>query len=149
MTRFATTLICLGLTAALPGAATACATASSGAKCASVMGSTAIHHRSTGKWLSVRPPEDLQTASAPREIETLSTRTGGKWLNVAPAAPPVEVGDTLPKEYMVLTNTRYFGLPPVGDNWKYYRVERDIYRVENGTRTVLERVTNWANARFP
>ena len=76
-------------------------------------------------------------------------RGGGKWLSVTPAPPPVEIGDTLPKRYMLLTNTRYYGLPPAGDGWKYYRVEREVYRVENGTRRVLEKVTHWTNRRFP
>ncbi len=79
---------------------------------------------------------------------TEQTEAGAKWLSVPPAPPPVEIGEILPDEYQVLMNAGYYGLPPVESGWRYHRVENDVYRVENGTRRVLERVTSQANRAF-
>lgn len=73
---------------------------------------------------------------------------GAKWLRVPVAPPPVSIGDILPPDYMMLMNTAYYGLPPVGNGWRYYRVERDVFRVDNKTREVLERVTDRTNRAF-
>lgn len=77
------------------------------------------------------------------------TPNGPRFLSVAPAPPVVEPGDIVPEGYQMMTNTRFYGLPPVRDGWVYYRIERDVYRVDYATREVLEKVTHWANARFP
>lgn len=73
----------------------------------------------------------------------------GKWLRVTPREPEVEIGETLePGKYRILFNTDYYGLPPVAGGWVYYRVGRDIFRVDRETREVLEKVTRQANRAF-
>lgn len=57
--------------------------------------------------------------------------------------PPVQPGDILPRgEYNMLMNAPYYGLPRAQDGWVYFRVERDIVRVQLRTMQVLEIVTS-------
>ncbi len=78
----------------------------------------------------------------------LAITTSAKWISVPQSPPLVEIGDVLPEEYLVLMNAGYYGLPPVGEGWRYYRVKRDVYRVENASRRVLEQVTDQTNGAF-
>ncbi|EKE45538.1 hypothetical protein OCGS_0628 [Oceaniovalibus guishaninsula JLT2003] len=69
----------------------------------------------------------------------LSSGKAGKWLRVPPRPTAFAVGDTLPTDrHMTVTGTEYLGLPPARDGWLYYRVGREIYRVDRRTGTVLE-----------
>ncbi|NKB27218.1 MAG: hypothetical protein GKR99_06540 [Rhodobacteraceae bacterium] len=101
--------------------AQACLTAGSGAKCA--------------------------TAAESRfGIGAGALSSGGAKFQKAPERVyPVQIGDTLPDTYYILMNTRRYGLPPPKDGWMYFRVEREVYRVDSRTREVLERVTDQAN----
>ena len=55
---------------------------------------------------------------------------------------PYAVGETLPRgAFQVLFNATYCGLPPARDGWSYFRVERDVMRVDLATMQVLEIVT--------
>ncbi len=79
-------------------------------------------------------------------IGAADTQAGGAKFQKAPEPIyPVEVGDTLPPQYYILMNTRRYGLPPPRDGWMYFRVEREVYRVDARTREVLERVTEQAS----
>jgi len=61
------------------------------------------------------------------------------------APPAVSQGDILPRgEYNMVMNAPYFGLPRARDGWVYFRVERDIVRVQLRTMEVLEIVTDQA-----
>ena len=56
---------------------------------------------------------------------------------------PYAVGDTLPRgAYNMLFNATYCGLPPAQSGWSYFRVERDVMRVDLATMTVLDVVTS-------
>lgn len=75
--------------------------------------------------------------------------SGGIVFKKAPQAPPpVEIGDILPDKYTMLMNRKRYGLPPVGANWHYYRVEARVYRVAYPSREVLEDVTHMVNRAF-
>ena len=59
--------------------------------------------------------------------------------------PAVNVGDILPRgQYNMVMNAPYYGLPRARDGWVYFRVERDIVRVQLRSMEVLEIVTNEA-----
>ncbi|MCR8723469.1 hypothetical protein [Frigidibacter sp. ROC022] len=62
--------------------------------------------------------------------------------------PTYKVGDTLPEEYQMLTNTGYYGLPPARDGWLYFRVEHQLFRVDRKSRVILEDATREANKAF-
>ena len=73
---------------------------------------------------------------------------------VAPAArlgpPPVEIGEILDRgRYSMLMNAAYYGLPLPQDGWVYFRIERDVYRVDYRTMEVLERATAEAARNWP
>ena len=100
-----------------PAASAQCATAGTGAKCA-VAG------------------------------QGLSGGGAGKWLRAPERPPAARVGDRLvPGEHFRLINTRRYGLPPAGDDWVYYKLDRDIFRVDRDTLEVLEDVTDRARFR--
>ncbi|RVV98886.1 hypothetical protein EKE94_08325 [Mesobaculum littorinae] len=95
---------------ALANPAGACATASTGAKCASVGDGTGLGG-GAGKWL--KAPE--------RVVEH-------------------DVGGTLPRgEFNVVLNTAYHGLPPATADWLWYSVGYDYLRVDRRTMEILER----------
>jgi hypothetical protein len=74
---------------------------------------------------------------------------GARFLKPDKITPsPFEIGDLLPDEYQILTNTRYYGLPPARDGWQYYRVEHRLLRVDRLTREILEDATHEANRAF-
>jgi hypothetical protein len=58
------------------------------------------------------------------------------------------IGDRLPDDYMMLTNTEYYGLPPARDGWSYFRVEHRLFRVDRASREILEDATHEANRAF-
>ena len=73
-------------------------------------------------------------------------------VKVAPAPPPVEIGEVLERgRYSMLMNAAYYGLPlpQDGDGWVYFRIERDVYRVDYRSMTVLERATGETARNFP
>ena len=111
-----TLILCL-----LSTPASACLTAGSGAKCATAADS-----------LFGIGAEDLNSG-------------GAKFQKAPERVYPVKIGNTLPAQYYILMNTRRYGLPPPKDGWMYFRVEREVYRVDSRTREVLERVTEQAN----
>lgn len=61
---------------------------------------------------------------------------------------PFSAGDTLPEGYMILLNSEYYGFPPAGPGWMYFRAEDHVLRVDYATREVLEDVTYMANRAF-
>ena len=67
-----------------------------------------------------------------------------------PAPPPVEIGEVLERgQYSMLMNAAYYGLPLPRDGWVYFRIDRDVYRVDYRTMTVLERATGETARNFP
>ena len=90
----------------------------------------------------------LNGAKCVEARQVSASRTDFRFEMAPRSAAPVHEGDVLPDDYMVLTNTSYYGLPPVRDGWLYYKVGDDIFRVDHGSRKVLERVTHMANAAF-
>jgi hypothetical protein len=74
---------------------------------------------------------------------------GGRFLKPAKVTPkPYDVGDILPDEYLMLTNTGYYGLPPAQDGWVYFRVQHWLFRVDLRSRRILEDATYEANRAF-
>ncbi len=49
----------------------------------------------------------------------------------------------------MVMDARWYGLPPAQDGWVYFRIERDVYRVDYVTMTVLERATAEAGRNWP
>ncbi len=65
------------------------------------------------------------------------------------SVPLVAPGDMLERgEYRMLFGTLRYGLPPPADGWVYFRIGRDIARVQLDTLEVLEIVTDQANRAF-
>jgi hypothetical protein len=62
--------------------------------------------------------------------------------------PRFNIGDRVPDEYQILTNTAYYGLPAPSDGWVYMRVEHRLFRVDLGTRQVVADTTHEANRAF-
>ncbi|KQI68483.1 hypothetical protein AN189_09185 [Loktanella sp. 3ANDIMAR09] len=68
----------------------------------------------------------------------------------APEPAPVNIGDVLePGQYSMVMNAAYYGLPLPRDGWVYFRISRDVYRVDYRTLTVLERATDGAARNWP
>lgn len=58
------------------------------------------------------------------------------------SAPAYAVGDTLPRgAFSMLMNAPYHGLPRAQGGWVYFKVGRDVMRVDLDTMTVLDIVT--------
>lgn len=85
-------------------------------------------------------------AATGSSAQTCRIQTAGSSCVVVPQAQryvsPYQPGDTLPRgEFNLLFNATYCGLPPARDGWSYFRVERDVMRVELSTMMVIEIVT--------
>ena len=66
-----------------------------------------------------------------------------------PRPDPVQIGEILQRgEYSMMLNAGCYGLPPVEDGWVYMQIERDIYRVDWRSHTVLEKVTHQASLNW-
>ena len=64
--------------------------------------------------------------------------------------PPVTIGEVIQKgKYSMVMDARWYGLPPAKDGWVYFRIERDVYRVDYVTMTVLERATAETGRNWP
>ena len=86
-----------------------------------------------------------ETAKPRVTVVDPATRDYGR----APGAQLFATGDTLPSgEFNVLLNTEYYGLPAVGSDWLYYRVDNRVVKVNRRTMEVLEDVTHLTNAAF-
>ena len=82
-------------------------------------------------------------------IGPVLTGAGGIQFLHAPASPaPFGIGEKLPESYPVLTNTQYYGLPPVQNGWLYYKAEGRLYRVDRVSREILGDATAEANKAF-
>ena len=69
---------------------------------------------------------------------------------VKKAPPPVQIGEIIPRgKYSMVMDARWYGLPPARDGWIYYRIEKDVYRVDYRTMEVLERATDEAGRNWP
>ncbi|MCF7700458.1 hypothetical protein [Loktanella sp. M215] len=78
-------------------------------------------------------------------------QSGAKTIK-APAPPPplVAVGDTLERgTYSMVMDATWYGLPPAQDGWVYFRIGRDVFRVDYVTLEVLENVTAQAGRNWP
>ena len=61
-----------------------------------------------------------------------------KFLAVEPSEPTFRVGDAFPVyEHNMLIDPERYGLPRVDGNWRYYAVDRVVYRVDAHAHTVL------------
>ena len=77
-----------------------------------------------------------------------STEKSSHFTKVEQKPLPVEIGEALPYDYMLLLNSEYFGLPPAQDGWAYFRVEGRVLRADFDTREVIEDVTHMTNRAF-
>ena len=69
---------------------------------------------------------------------------------VKKSPPPVAIGEVIPRgKYSMVMDATYYGLPPAQDGWIYYRIEKDVYRVDYRTMTVLERATEETSRNWP
>lgn len=100
------------------------------------------------RWLALLPCLLATTAEAQCRIQT----SGSNCVRVpdsqiTPRA--YNAGDILPRgEFNMLMNSRYYGLPRARDGWVYFRVDRDIMRVDLATMEILEIVTDEASRNF-
>ena len=63
----------------------------------------------------------------------------GKWLLQSDLPPGYAVGDEFPiYQYSMIMDLRRYGLEKVTGNWRYYKVDNVIYKVNPDTRTVME-----------
>lgn len=93
---------------------------------------------------------------APAAFADCATSATAAKCTAAPAAASSDddisellVGSPLPEgEYQLLLNTEYFGLPPAGKGWMYYRVGNRAYRASPDTLEVLEDVTSMTNSAY-
>jgi hypothetical protein len=77
-------------------------------------------------------PKDAQT-------ESLTART----IRLPPRPPAFAQGEVFPvDQHNILMNPERYGLPPVDGPWRYYRIEHEVFRVDNATQEVLEVVTD-------
>ncbi|MEQ3625253.1 MAG: hypothetical protein ABNH26_10805 [Celeribacter sp.] len=130
LTATVASLLAVGLSLALPRAAQACPTESAGAGCGGALSDTS----GGAKFVRV----------APREIQTASL-DGARRLSAPAPRNLLDPGAALPDDYMMLLNSEYYGLPQNQDGWAYFHGDKQIYRVEQASRKVLERVTAQAN----
>ena len=73
-----------------------------------------------------------------------------KVVPVRKVPPPVEIGEIIPRgKYSMVMDARWYGLPPAQDGWIYYRIGRDVYRVDYRTMEVLERATDETSRNWP
>ena len=76
---------------------------------------------------------------------------GGKCLTPPENSGFVEVtaGEVVPKgQGQILLNAEYYGLPPTGGDFWYFRVGDQVFRVKSDTLEVLEDVTAQMNRAF-
>lgn len=80
----------------------------------------------------------------------LACADDAKCLTAPESAPAAfAAGDVLPRgQYQVLLNSEYYGLPPARSDAWYFRVDQRVMRVDPGTMTVIEDVTELTNAAF-
>lgn len=78
-----------------------------------------------------------------------SAGTAGRRVAAGPAVARFQPGDVLPQgRYRRFLNSGYYGLPPVGDDWRYYEVEGRILRVRPDTLEVIGDATAETNRAF-
>lgn len=66
------------------------------------------------------------------------------------APPPVAIGELIPRgKYSMVMDATWYGLPPARNGWIYYRIARDVYRVDYTTMEVLERATSETSRNWP
>lgn len=77
-------------------------------------------------------------------------KTTRKILKTRVPEPAFKTGDDFPLDaHNVLMNPARYGLPKADGRWRYYKVEREVYRVDPTTRKVLGRVTDIRSALLP
>lgn len=66
-------------------------------------------------------------------------KQGHRWVLQNPRAPDFAVGDAFPVyEYSMLMELDRYGLAPVDGPWRYYLVNRMIYKVAADSHLVIE-----------
>jgi hypothetical protein len=65
---------------------------------------------------------------------------GAKCAEAPTRSSLLEPGAQLPEGARLLFNPSYYGLPPSDGSWRYYIVERVLYRADAETGAILERV---------
>lgn len=116
-------LRCVVLLLLWAGPAQACLTAGTGAKCQRAADSV------FGIGAADQPTDRIAAG-------------GAKFQKAPEPVYPVDIGQELPANYYMLANSASYGLPRPSDGWTYFRVEREVYRVNLVSREVLERVTD-------
>ncbi len=67
----------------------------------------------------------------------------------APKVDMLDAGTTLPRGvYNVIIMADYYGLPPVQDGWVYMDIDRQVYRVDFSSHTVIDNVTHQTAANW-
>ena len=82
----------------------------------------------------------LATLSSPALAQCRLMATAGKCVTVERTSPPpLEAGSPLPEDARMVMNPTYYGLPRVDGDFRYYVIDRQIYRVSNATLEVIDR----------
>ncbi len=83
----------------------------------------------------------VATLAAPAHAQCRLMATAGKCVTATrPAPPPLGAGSPVPEHARMVMNPTYYGLPRVNGNFRYYVVNRDVYRVDNATLEIIDRV---------
>lgn len=90
---------------------------------------------------AVRAPAARGETAAGLAPAAATAVPGPKFIRAEPKPPAFATGEDFPvyQHSMLLDPPRY-GLPAVSGNWRYYRVDGDVYRVDAATHKVIERV---------
>jgi hypothetical protein len=93
----------------------------------------------------------LTVAAAPAQAQCRMAAAGAcVSVPIKKSLPPVTIGEVIQKgKYSMVMDARWYGLPPAQDGWVYFRIERDVYRVDYITMTVLERATAETGRNWP
>ena len=82
----------------------------------------------------------LVASVCPRDVPSTMT---ARFIRLPPRPPAFAVGEAFPiADHSLLMNPARYGLPAVSGNWRYYRVNGDVFRVDVDTALVLEIVTD-------
>ena len=83
----------------------------------------------------------LMALASPALAQCRLIQTSGKCIQVPVTNyEPIGPGSDLPDDAKMVMNPRYYGLPGVDGNFRYYVIERQVYSVDNQTLQIIEHV---------
>lgn len=78
---------------------------------------------------------------APANAQCRLMPSAGKCIDVPVSDfAPLEAGTPIPEDARMVMNPVYYGLPRVDGSYRYYVIERQVYRVDNRKLEVIDHV---------